>query len=148
MIVGAAAAPAPDEPPLARVEYTSPVAAPVVEPFRPPAHPFGPGNRGVDYGTVPGQAVVAAAPGVVVFAGTVAGARHVTLQHADRLRTTYAFLATVAVDSGQVVARGDPLGTAAGRLHLSARLGDAYLDPAVLLDASAPAGVRLVPDDP
>src|SRR5688572_15830060 len=72
--------------------YAPPVDAPVVDPFRPPAGPFGAGNRGLEYGTPPGTEVRAAADGTVVFAGSVAGTRHVTVKHADGLRTSYSFL--------------------------------------------------------
>ena len=50
------------EPP-APVTYSPPVDAPVVDGFRPPATPYGAGNRGIDYATVPGTPVRAAADG-------------------------------------------------------------------------------------
>lgn len=128
------------------VTYTAPVDAPVVEGYSAPADRYGPGNRGIDYGTTPGQPVRAAAPGTVTFAGAVAGAHHVTVAHADGIRTTYAFVATVVVRRGQEVASGAVVATAGDRLHLSARLGEVYLDPAVLLAAGAPPAVRLLPD--
>src|SRR5438128_2186648 len=65
------------------VVYQPPVAAPVVDGFRAPATPFGPGNRGIDYATAPGTPIGAIADGVVVFAGPVAGSLHVTVLHAD-----------------------------------------------------------------
>ena len=54
------------------VVYRPPVTAPILDPFRPPTTPYGPGNRGIEYATVPGTSVGAAADGVVVFAGPVA----------------------------------------------------------------------------
>ncbi len=120
--------------------YVPPVDAPVTDPFRPPPGPFGAGNRGLEYGTRPGVEVRASADGVVTFAGLVAGSRHVTLRHPDGLRTTYSYLASIAVVLGQRVGQGDLVGTAGGRLHFSARSGDAYLDPASLFD---PTGVRV-----
>ena len=45
--------------------YQPPVAAPVSDPFRPPAQAYGPGNRGLDYATAPGTEVKAAADGDV-----------------------------------------------------------------------------------
>lgn len=127
------------------VTYRPPVVAPVLDPFRPPATPFGPGNRGLEYATAPGTPVVAAAAGRVTFAGPVAGRLYVTVQHADRLRTTYAFLASVLVAEGVAVRAGQVVGASGPRLLWTARLGDAYLDPAVLLGASGHATVRLVP---
>ena len=65
------------------VHYRPPVDAPVVDPFRAPKSAFGPGNRGLTYDLAPGSPVHASAPGTVVFAGWVAGTRHVTVLHAD-----------------------------------------------------------------
>jgi hypothetical protein len=126
--------------------YRPPVDAPVVDPFRPPTSPFGPGNRGLLYDTAPGTPVSAAADGTVAFAGSVAGSRHVTVLHDDGLRTTYSFLDEVSVVAGQRVTQGDLVGTTAGQLHLGARSGDAYLDPASLFVAGS-AQVHLVPFD-
>jgi hypothetical protein len=127
------------------VTYVPPVDSPVVDPFRPPAGPYGPGNRGLEYDTEPGQPVRASADGTVVFAGAVGGTRHVTVLHADGVRTSYSFLARVDVVRGQRVAQGDPVGTAGDRLHLGARIGDAYFDPAVLFGTGGPSRVELVP---
>jgi murein DD-endopeptidase MepM/ murein hydrolase activator NlpD/pimeloyl-ACP methyl ester carboxylesterase len=126
--------------------YRPPVDAPVVDPFRPPTSPYGPGNRGLDYGTAPGTVVRAAADGRVTFAGVVAGTRHVTVLHDDGLRTTASYLDRIDVVVGQRVHQGDPLGTTTGPLHFSARNGDAYLDPASLF-GDGPLHVRLVPFD-
>lgn len=128
--------------------YLPPVDAEVVDGFRPPASRFGAGNRGVEYGTVAGTEVRAVADGRVVFAGLVAGARHVTVLHPDGVRTSYSFLESIAVVVGQRVRQGDVLGTTSAHLHLGARRGDAYFDPASLF-GSGPAGAYLVPfDDP
>lgn len=127
------------------VTYVAPVAAPVRDPFRPPATPYGPGNRGLEHATEAGAEVHAAAGGAVTFAGRVAGTGYVTIQHADRARTTYGPLAEVGVAAGDPVAQGDVLGAAAGALLWTVRLGDAYLDPAILLAASGQARARLVP---
>src|SRR5436190_15456090 len=56
-----------------------PVDAPVTEPFRAPATPYGPGHRGIEYGTAPGAVVRAPGPGVVAFAGVVASRRFVAV---------------------------------------------------------------------
>lgn len=130
------------EPPTTR--YVPPVDAPVVDAFRPPEQPWGAGNRGLKYATDPGTAVRATADGEVVFAGAVAGALHVTVRHRDGLRTSYSFLATVDVRVGQQVAQGDTLGTSGVLLHLGARSGDAYLDPASLFEDEPRERVRLV----
>ena len=126
--------------------YRPPVDAPVVDLFRPPATPFGPGNRGIDYATVPGTVVRAAASGDVSFAGPVGGSLHVVVRHGDGIRTSYSFLAAVGVRRGERVGAGQPLGVTATTLHFGARRGDAYIDPLSLLGGRG-GQVRLVPDD-
>jgi hypothetical protein len=129
----------------ATVDYRPPVAGEVVDPFRPPSHPYGPGNRGLDYAVAPGSPVTAAADGEVVFAGAVGTSLHVTVRHDDDLRTSYSFLATVAVRAGERIRQGQPLGSAFGRVHFGVRdRGGAYLDPASLFHGDQPY-VRLVP---
>lgn len=144
---GPAGPAAAEAPPAAPVTYRPPVDAPLADGFRPPANPYGAGNRGIDYATEPGQPVVAAAPGQVVFAGRVGNGLHVTVLHADGLRTSYSFLAEVAVRRGDRVEAGAVLGTAGAGLHFGARAGEAYVDPMVLLGASRGPRVWLVPDD-
>lgn len=124
--------------------YVAPVDAPVVDAFRPPVTPFGPGNRGFEYATTPGAPVRAAADGEVVFAGPVAGELHVVVLHPDGIRTSYSFLADVAVRVGDEVGQGDVVGTAGPRLFFGARVGDDYVDPAALLGGGELA-VHLVP---
>lgn len=130
------------------VTYAPPVDAPVVDTFRPPRSPYASGNRGVDYATAPGGPVRSAAPGVVAFAGSVAGGLHVVVLHPDGIRTSYSFLRSVAVRRGQPLVPGQLVGTAGPSVHFGARAGDAYLDPLVLLASSAGAGSRvfLVPE--
>ena len=121
----------------------------VVRPFEAPAHRYGPGHRGVDLAAVPGDPVLAAGDGVVVFAGMVAGRPVVSVDHADGLRTTYEPV-DPSVGAGQAVSRGQPIGTlAAGHagcpvacLHWGLRRGEDYLDPLSLL---RPPRVRLLP---
>lgn len=127
-------------------DYRPPVTGAVVDPFRPPANPFGPGNRGIDYATEPGTPVDAAADGEVVFAGAVAGGLHVVVLHPDGVRTSYSFLRSVTVQRGQRVVQGQTVGTAADRLHFGARVGDVYIDPTSLFGGTPPE-VYLVPDE-
>jgi hypothetical protein len=133
----AAAAPAPPT-------YAPPVDAPISDPFRAPADRYAAGNRGIEYATTPGAAVVAAADGVVRFAGVVARQLWVTLAHADGLRTTVGPLAEATVAAGDRVVQGDMVGRAAGALLFTVRRGDDYIDPASVL-TGAPM-VRLVAD--
>ena len=128
------------------VEYRPPSDAAIIDHFRPPEHRWGAGNRGIDYGTAPGSSVRAAADGRVVFAGEVGGALHVTLEHADRLRTTSSFLASTPLQRGDRIRRGDLVGTTAGPFHFGVRTpSGAYLDPELVLAGLAAARVLLVP---
>lgn len=126
--------------------YTPPVDAPVLDPFRALPNPYAAGNRGLDYATPPGAPVRASGPGEVTFAGPVGQGRHVVVLHPDGLRTSYSFLATVAVRRGQVVAQGDVVGTSGVAVHFGVRAGERYVDPALLL-AGRPVGAHLVPVD-
>ena len=121
----------------------------VVHAFDPPDSPYGAGHRGVDLlGTV-GQPVLAALPGAVTFAGSLAGRGVVVVDHGTT-RTTYEpVAATVAV--GTPVAAGTQVGTLelAGShcfpracLHWGWIEGETYLDPLRLVGAGP---VRLLP---
>jgi len=124
--------------------------------FDKPAQDWLPGHRGVDLAGTPGQAVLVAGDGIVVFAGTIAGKPVVSVDHEGGLRTTYEPVgATVRV--GARVGRGTVLGTleaghagcsAPACLHWGLRRESArrgrpeYLDPLGLLRL---APVRLLP---
>lgn len=137
-------------PPIAHTEgaevspwaYLPPVDAEVVDSFRAPEHVGAPGNRGLEYEPAPGQPVRASAAGEVVFAGSVARNRFVTVMHGDGLRTSYGFLGWIAVAKGDWVVPGQLVGTTSDRFFFSVRAGDMYLDPALVLSAGR---VRLVP---
>ncbi|MFP5371545.1 MAG: murein hydrolase activator EnvC family protein [Actinomycetes bacterium] len=148
----AAAAPAA---PLGQVAlWTAPLAGPfyVGRPFEAPPHAYGPGHRGVDLEGFPGAPVLAAADGVVAFAGMVAGRPVVSIDHAGGLLTTYEPVVS-SVGAGQGVARGFPVGVlSAGHagcsveacLHWGLRRGETYLDPLALL---RPPRLTLLPLD-
>lgn len=129
--------------------YLSPVAAGVViDHFRPPAGPYAAGNRGVDERTPAGSLVRASAAGRVVFAGQVAGSLHVTVLHADGLRTTYSFLASVLVRNGDEVVRGATLGLTGTFAHFGVRDPQGtYLDPEALWEGRAGAHLVAGPDE-
>ncbi|MGJ3507185.1 peptidoglycan DD-metalloendopeptidase family protein [Enemella sp. A6] len=121
-----------------------PVPGPVVRAFDPPEHDWLPGHRGVDLSGVPGEPVVAAMSGRIVFAGDVAGQPVVSIDHPDGRRTTYQPV-RAGVRTGQQVRAGDPIGTllaghcdtAAACLHLGLKRGEEYLDPHLILDAAS-----------
>jgi hypothetical protein len=135
--------------------WLRPVPGALARPFVEPMSRYGAGHRGADLVTPAGTPVRAANAGEVSFAGPVAGSLHVVVAHDGGLRTSYSFLASVAVRRGQRVARGDVVGTAgggrgdhAGVLHLGLRVGERYVDPMRLF---APTDltrlIRLVPLD-
>lgn len=145
-VFGDAALAGPRQVTPAGTSYVPPVDAPVIDPFRPPPHPYGPGNRGLEYGTAPGDAVRASADGVVIFAGQVGGTLHVAIRHQDGLRTSYSFLASTGVRLNDRVGQGDQIGTATGAFHFGVRdPNGTYLDPALLFAGRLRPEVHLVP---
>ena len=127
-----------------RVVFRPPVDAPVADPFRPPEDPYGPGNRGVEYDTEPGDLVRAAAGGTVVFAGAVAGTLHVTIDHGGGLVSSYSYLQRISVRVGTGVAQSAVIGIAGERLHFGVRLDGGYTDPEGFIGVRR-VRVRLVP---
>lgn len=133
-------------PPVAGAEtwWIPPVDAPVIDPFRPPSSRYGPGNRGLEYGTTGGEVIWAVADGTVTYVGSIGGSRFVVVSHPDGLRSTYAYLQDWFVVRGQRLSQGQRLGVAGPGFHLTARLGDEYIDPALLF-GGAEVVVRLMP---
>ena len=133
--------------------FSWPLPSPAVaRGFDPPPRPWLAGHRGVDLAGAAGTPALSAAPGIVVFAGTVAGRPVVSLAHAGGLRTTYEPVSAL-VHPGQAVAAGAPIGTllaghpgcpVAACLHWGVRRGAEYLDPLALLGLRR---VRLLPLD-
>jgi murein DD-endopeptidase MepM/ murein hydrolase activator NlpD len=122
----------------------------VVAEFTAPAGPFAPGHRGVDLGSRVGDPVRSAGPGVVAFAGRVAGRGVVSVDHLGGLRTSYEPV-TATVARGDRVGAGAVLGQLeavashcppAACLHWGLRRSETYLDPRSLLGA---VRVRLLP---
>lgn len=150
----------PPSPPLIRSASEAPVLAyvpplagglRVLRRFDPPATLYGPGHLGVDLAAAAGTEVRSAGPGVVTFAGPVAGRGVLVVAHPDGIRTEYEPVRAL-VRRGAAVRAGQPVGVVAGPhpgcravscLHWGARRGVAYLDPLALLRPLAP--VRLLP---
>ena len=143
-----AAAAAPDH----TVDWDWPVEGPggpgsvpeVLRGFDPPAQPWLAGHRGVDLAAGAFSLVLAAGPGVVVFAGPLAGRGVVSVEHPDGLRTTYEPVAAL-VEVGDEFGLGDVLGLldpltahCGGPASLGAPPGDTYLDPLSLVDRPPP----------
>jgi murein DD-endopeptidase MepM/ murein hydrolase activator NlpD len=131
--------------------WEPPVTAPVVDPYRPPACPWCPGNRGITFGTSPGAVVRAVAAGWVTFAGSVAGTLYLVVELGNGWRVTYGNLGELTVGDGDVVVAGMLLGHAAGAFHFGLRDrveagADAYLDPTPHLGVWRHRA-RLIPTD-
>jgi murein DD-endopeptidase MepM/ murein hydrolase activator NlpD len=134
--------------------YVWPVVGPVLRGFEPPPDPFSAGHRGIDIGAPVGATMVAAQDGVVAFAGWVAGALYISIDHPDGVRSTYSWVSSAAVGVGQAVIRGQPIGTTgtghpgsvSPHLHFGTRVGSTYLDPMLLLVRGSVAGlIHLAP---
>ena len=137
-------------------QYRPPVPGTVrvLRAFSPPATPYGPGHLGVDLASDAGDPVLAAAAGLVRFAGQVAGRGVLVIVHPDGISTEYEPL-TPSVAEGASVVAGQPIGRLTGQhpgcpaaascLHWGARRNGRYVDPLSLL---RPLGVvRLLPWD-
>lgn len=127
------------------------VDAPVIDPFRPPECRWCPGNRGLEFGSAPGDDVNAPLDAVVSFDGEVAGVRFLTLQRgsgATRLLVTIGGLdpSTPRRARGTAVSAGELLGRASGAVHLGVRVAGEYADPARWLGSGRMAPM-LIPVD-
>jgi murein DD-endopeptidase MepM/ murein hydrolase activator NlpD len=134
--------------------WTWPVVGPVTRDFDPPDSPYGSGHRGIDIGARDGTPVVAAAPGVVTFAGPVGGQLFVTIDHGAGLVSTYSWLSAVGVHKNDQVAQGQVVGRSGQghpgsetpHLHFGVKLNGAYVDPLDYLGPMAISGfIRLAP---
>jgi len=137
--------------------WSWPVSGPVIRGFDPPDTPFGAGHRGIDIAVEPGSPILAPEAGTVSFAGRVGGELFVTIVHGGGLSSTYSWISAAAVRKGDVVSRGQTIGTtgtghpgeSVPHLHFGVKLDGEYVDPLHLL---APLGVqdliRLVPIPP
>lgn len=134
--------------PVGAQAWHPPTDLPIVDPFRAPTSRFGAGNRGLEYGATGGETVTAVADGTVVFSGVVAGNRHLTVDHHNGLRSTYAYVSQALVPRGAQVRAGDPIATAAPGFHLTARLRDRYVDPALLFAGAEPIPVLVAGPEP
>jgi murein DD-endopeptidase MepM/ murein hydrolase activator NlpD len=138
--------------PAGRWQWPLEPAPAVVRRFRASPTLWGAGHRGVDLAARVGQPVLAAAAGVVTFAGVVAGRGVVAVTHAGGLRSTYEPVRGDVVVGARVSA-GQPIGVVEGTpghcspvtcLHWGAVRGSGhaarYVDPLAMLgvDLSPP----------
>lgn len=121
-----------------------PVDGPVIAEFSPQGRYAG--HWGADFAAPAGSPVRAVMSGWVTFAGLVVENRAVTIAHGGGLRTSYSYLGALGVTLGDRVRAGEMVGLSGpshgtASVHVSARLGDRYLDPVRLL------ACRWVPGD-
>ena len=118
--------------------HAVPLYGELVRVYDAPEDPYAPGHRGVDVSAPLGFPVRASAPGVVSFAGSVAGNRTVTVDHGGGLLTSYSYLGALSVAKGAAVEQGEIVGTIGTghpgsslppHVHLSARRDGFYFDP-------------------
>lgn len=126
-------------PAAAPIALRRPVGAPVDDGFGPRGDRF---HAGLDFPAPAGTPVVAAAPGLVTWAGPRAGGWGLTvvIAHGRGMRTLYAHLASVRVRVRSRVPAGARVGTvgatgnASGpHLHFEVRLRGAAVDPEPVL---------------
>jgi len=87
-------------------------------------------HNGVELATSPGAEVVAVYPGKVVYAASFEGyGPTVVVQHAGRVFTLYAGLASVSVKRDDLVSLRQPLGSAGSRLYFEIRVENRPEDP-------------------
>lgn len=104
-------------------------------PFERPADDYAAGHRGIDLPASIGDAVVAPASGVVLFAGVVVDRGVLSIRHTDGTVSSFEpIAASVAV--GDVVTSGGTVGSVSGGghcgstcLHVGARVDGEYVDP-------------------
>jgi len=99
----------------------------------------GASNTGIDLAAPPGSAVHAAADGVVIYAGDLAGyGNTILLRHRDGFVTVYAHAGTLLVKRNDRVGRGQAIAKSGGDagaspLHFEIRKDAAPVDPAQFL---------------
>jgi murein DD-endopeptidase MepM/ murein hydrolase activator NlpD len=134
--------------------WSWPVAGPVIGGFEAPSTPYGSGHRGIDIAAAIGTPVRAPASGVVTFAGPVAGALFVSIDHGGGLVSSYSWVSSVLVRKGDLVGAGMVLalsgaghpGVYPPHLHFGVKRDGAYVDPLSLLAPPSLVGlIRLVP---
>lgn len=125
------------------VRLAWPTTGPMTSPFGGRIHPIFGDRRfhaGIDIEAPPGQQVIAAEAGEVVFAGSRGGyGSTVAIDHGGALATLYAHLSSVAVSTGGRVARGSRIGAVGctgyctgPHLHFETRVNGEPRDPMTL----------------
>ncbi len=129
-------------PPRAGTKFMQPVKGKVISEYGPKAD--GLYNDGINIKAAAGTPVKAADNGVVVYAGSqLKGFGNLILvRHADRWVTAYAHLGSMKVNKGDVVKRGQLIGTVGSsgsvdspQLHFETRRGTEALNPQMFMES-------------
>jgi hypothetical protein len=143
--------------------WTWPVDGPALQRFEFNGSPYEGGqHRGIDVAAASGTPIIAPAPGVISFAGSVpGGGRTLTIETPDGYSVTLVHLGAYSVERGASVAEGQPVGIvgpsgtpehAEAYVHLGVRVTaepEGYVDPLGLLPARVePAAPEPTPVDP
>jgi murein DD-endopeptidase MepM/ murein hydrolase activator NlpD len=135
---------APVQGPVSATDGPAFLSGTVTSPYgwrRDPFHGGAVFHKGVDVRAAYGEAVGAAAPGRVVFAGEQGGYGHtVVVEHDDGLRSRYAHLSALLVNAGDRVVAGASIGRAghSGRatgthVHVEVTRDGQVVDPSAFL---------------
>jgi murein DD-endopeptidase MepM/ murein hydrolase activator NlpD len=133
----------PPVPPRAGTKFMMPVKGPIISGYGPKAD--GLYNDGINIKAPAGTPVKAADNGVVVYAGDeLKGFGNLILvRHADRWVTAYAHMGSMKVTKGDIVKRGQSIGTVGStgsvdspQLHFETRRGTEALNPQMFMEQS------------
>jgi murein DD-endopeptidase MepM/ murein hydrolase activator NlpD len=124
----------------------------LVRAFQAPLRRFGPGHRGIDLRSAPGEQILAPASGVISFSGSVARTPTLVIDHGGGLRSTFQPVFST-LKLGAVLKTGAVLGVLAvpgghcspnSCLHWGVRNSEGYLDPLRLIRPSLPVLLPLL----
>ncbi|MFE6733770.1 murein hydrolase activator EnvC family protein [Microbacterium sp. NPDC057650] len=105
----------------------------ITQPFRAPAHRYGPGHRGMDIAAA--GPLRSPAAGVVAFRGIVVDRGVLTIDHGDGYVITLEPVSSDltpgdVVEAGQIIAEASTGGhSLSGAVHIGVRLHDEYVNP-------------------
>lgn len=126
--------------------WSWPVAPPwrIERDYVAPPTPYGVGHRGIDLAATLHTPVVAPAPGVVLFAGTVVDRGVISIDHGNGVTSSFEPV-TADVIAGQRVGTGEIIGSVSGLhsapsgaclcLHMGTRINGEYISPMAFLSA-------------
>lgn len=116
----------------------------IERPYVAPPTPYGVGHRGIDMAAALDTAVLAPAPGVVLFAGTVVDRGVISIDHGNGVTSSYEPV-TAIVTIGQRLRAGETIGHVSGLhlapsgscpcLHMGTRINGEYISPLAFLSA-------------